>query len=77
MTVMTAFRTARSFVTLAVVCVTATAVLGAGGAASATADRHPDVAHATKEWKGSTKAVLATKEWKISTATVKPLTKEW
>jgi hypothetical protein len=77
MTVMTALRTARTFVSIAVVSVAASAVLGAGGTASATADHHPAVARATKEWKGGTKAVLATKEWKTSTATVKPLTKEW
>jgi hypothetical protein len=77
MTVMTALRTARTFVTVAVVSVAASAVLGAGGTASATGGHHPDVAQATKEWKGSTQAVLATKEWKISTSAVAPATKEW
>jgi hypothetical protein len=81
MTVMTVLRTARTFVTLAVVSVAASTVLGAGATASATGDHHPDQhpdrARATKEWKGNTRAVLATKEWKVSTSAVKPLTKEW
>jgi hypothetical protein len=86
MTVMTALRTARTIGTLATVSVVATLVVGAGtagtSAGSGTGSHHPDVASATKEWKGArtsttTTMVLATKEWKISTATVSPGTKEW
>jgi hypothetical protein len=83
MTLMTALRTARTIGTLAAVSVVATLVVGAGSsAASGTGNHHPDVASATKEWKGArtntmTTMVLATKEWKTSTATVKPGTKEW